>query len=179
MSEHTVMAAFLKELGITCKFVFGEAIFFPKKGTCNVVHRNYIHNYGSKRPPFHCWLDVNGKVLDISVGSWTNDLHWRYRKEYIYGDYNNGFDIEYDFDKLYQSRNYNNNNKSKIIIVPESYSYRKFESMQVACRACRIAWMYRTNETMYEDLEIDPFYIDEIEDMVSDFKIVTEELKRC
>ena len=152
--ENLAMAAFLKDMYITCSFVFGECLYVSKSGRYGVVHRNYnIRDKRFKRMPFHFWLDVDGMVLDISPGSWTHDEHWKRRIEYIYGEYNNGFALKADFDRLFVSKNFNYKANNELILQPNSYSYLKFESDNDAKKAYKNFSKFRGNMTMYEDIK--------------------------
>jgi hypothetical protein len=97
IDENEILAGCLESLGVYCEFRFGEAVVFPCKQSKVSVHRNltWRGRIKSDRRNFHCWLDVKGMVLDISVGTWTRGYGCeQYRMPYLYDVYCNGFDMD-------------------------------------------------------------------------------------
>jgi hypothetical protein len=148
--ENMAMAAFLREMDVFCTFEFGESIYFPFNNCSIICHREDYRGMRKKNdPPFHCWLEVDEKVLDIAVGSWTNKMADRYKKEYIFWKYHKGFNLKKHFGRFnyYPNRNY-------IFDVPhDSHSYLKFDSKMHTKKAFPNRDDFRSNMTMYEDLK--------------------------
>ncbi len=147
IAENLSLASFLREMGVSCTFKFGEAVFFPTGSSTCFVHRN-LTSYGrikGDRKCLHFWLDVDEKVLDISVGTWTHGYPSQFKKEYLYADYSKGFDFEtatslWDVD-------FGNGD--------QAHCYRPFDIEKRTKRIIPDIDCYRTNMTMYQDLDLE------------------------
>lgn len=145
INENMAMASFLYEMEVPCTFVFGEAVFIPFNNSYRIVHRDDFNGTEDDDiAPFHCWLDVAGKVLDIAIGSWTHNLPDVYRQEYVHGDYHNEFHLR---------KTFNIDIFNEVHMPNGSYSYRKFKSAQrIKDLKINNGDKYRSNMTMCEDL---------------------------
>lgn len=97
--ENLLLALLLKKLDAECFLKFGSLFYIPH--SCSILlfchpYINYISNITSAPSDnFHCWLEVDNKVLDISIGSITADLpDEEDHIEYIYGDYHEGINLD-------------------------------------------------------------------------------------
>ena len=155
IDENMALASFLYEMNVPCVFEFGEAIYIPHNGYFRVAHRDYRvgrRNDPDYPEPFHCWLNVDGKVLDISIGTWTNDLPDRYKKPYIYGGYHKGFYLGETFDCEAEI--------CSVDLPNNLHSYRKFRSPQRINELIEGGELFGSNMTMYDDFGFDLAFIE-------------------
>lgn len=172
VEENMYMAAFLYEMGIYCTFKFGETVVHPNETMVCHVHRNLARHGRIKddRKVGHCWLDVEGKVLDISIGTWTHHYPKEYRKAYIYGDYSKGFDID-TATSLYDVEYGDDSN--------QAHCYKPFESIKRAKSIFPDFDLFKSNSTMYEDLNVGNDFLSEVQKYADMYRMIRTRKVSC
>lgn len=166
IAENEMLAGCLNSLGVYCEFKFGEAVLFPCKGSPLAVHRNLTWHgrIKSDRRNFHCWLDVEEKVLDIAVGTWTKGYGCQqYRMPYLYDVYCRGFDM--DSASSYDDVNYSSEPPHR------AHHYKAFDEKRGrSIIGCDYPF-YDNNLLMYDNPWIDAKFEKTVKSIIKMYKL--------